>query len=150
MAEFGGAALIALFGLFSAALIAATLIPAQSEAVLVAMLLAGTYPVWLLLAVASAGNVLGALINWALGRYAARFAQRRWFPASPAQMERAAAWYQRWGYFSLLGSWLPIVGDPITVAAGLLREPLWRFILLVTFAKVGRYVAVAAVTLQLI
>jgi len=141
---------IALLGLFGAALIAATLIPAQSEAVLVALLLAGTYPVWLLLVVASAGNVLGAIINWALGRYAARFAQRRWFPASPAQMERAAAWYQRWGYFSLLGSWLPIVGDPITVAAGLLREPLWRFILIVTLAKVGRYVAVAAVTLQLI
>ena len=150
MAEFGGAALIALFGLFSAALIAATLIPAQSEAVLVAMLLAGTYPVWLLLAVASAGNVLGAIINWALGRYAASFSQRRWFSASPSRMERAAGWYRRWGYLSLLGSWLPVVGDPITVAAGFLREPLWRFILIVTLAKLGRYVAVAAVTLQLI
>ncbi len=150
MAECGGAALIALFGLFGAALIAATLIPAQSEAVLVALLLAGTYPVWLLLVVASAGNVLGAIINWALGRYAASFSQRRWFPASPAHMERAAGWYRRWGYLSLLGSWLPVVGDPITVAAGFLREPLWRFILIVTLAKVGRYVAVAAVTLQLI
>ncbi len=142
--------MIALFGLFGAALIAATVIPAQSEAVLVAMLLAGTYPVWLLLVVASAGNVLGAIINWGLGRYAATFSQRRWFPASPAQMERAAGWYRRWGYLSLLGSWLPIVGDPITVAAGFLHEPLWRFTLLVTLAKTGRYVAVAAVTLQAI
>lgn len=141
---------MALFGLFSAALIAATLIPAQSEAVLVALLLSGTYPVWLLLVVASVGNVLGAIINWGLGRYAARFSHRRWFPASPAQLERAAAWYHRWGYLSLLGSWLPIVGDPITVAAGVMREPFWRFALLVTLAKAGRYAAVAAVTLQMV
>ena len=141
---------MALFALFGAALIAATLIPAQSEAVLVAMLMAGTYPVWLLLVVASAGNVLGAIINWGLGRYAARFSQRRWFPASPVQLERAARWYSRWGYISPLGSWLPIIGDPITVAAGLMREPFWRFALLVTLAKVGRYAGLAAVTLQLI
>lgn len=140
---------MALFGLFGAALIAATLIPAQSEAVLVALLVQGAHPVWLLVAVASAGNVLGSVINWALGRAAARFSQRRWFPASPAQLARASTWYGRWGYLSLLGSWLPIVGDPITVAAGLLREPLWRFILLVTFAKTARYVALAAATLQL-
>jgi membrane protein YqaA with SNARE-associated domain len=150
LAEFGGAVVIALLGLFGAALIAATLIPAQSEAVLVALLLAGTYPVWLLLVVASAGNVLGAIINWGVGRYAASFSQWRWFPASPARLEQAAGWYRRWGYLSLLGSWLPVVGDPITVAAGFLREPLWRFTLLVTLAKAGRYAVVAAVTLQFI
>lgn len=142
--------MIGLIGLFSAALIAATLIPAQSEAILVAMLLEGAHPVWLLLVVASAGNVLGAVINWGLGRYAARFSQRRWFPVSPAQLERAAAWYRRWGYLSLLGSWLPIIGDPITVAAGVMREPFWRFALLVTIAKAARYGVLAAVTLQLI
>ncbi len=141
---------MALFGLFSAALIAATLIPAQSEAVLVALLLSGTYPIWLLLVVASVGNVLGAIINWGLGRYAARFSHRRWFPASPAGLERAAAWYRRSGYLSLLGSWLPIIGDPITVAAGVMREPFWRFALLVTLAKAGRYVLLAAVTLQMV
>ena len=54
-------------------------------------------------------------------------------------MARASGWYQRWGYWSLLASWVPIIGDPLTLAAGILREPLWRFILIVTFAKGGRY-----------
>lgn len=140
----------ALFALFMAAFVAATLIPAQSEAVLVALLAQGAHPAWVLVAVASLGNVLGSVVNWGLGRAAGRFSGRRWFPASPAQLARAAGWYRRWGYLSLLGSWLPIVGDPITVAAGLLREPFWRFAFLVALAKTGRYVVLALATLQLI
>ncbi|WP_037150447.1 membrane protein, partial [Rhizobium freirei] len=60
--------------------------------------------------------------------------------------DRARAWYRKFGKWSLLGSWLPIVGDPITVVAGVLREPLPTFLLLVTIAKVGRYIVLAAVT----
>lgn len=140
---------MALTGLFLAAFVAATLIPAQSEAVLVAMILSGGYPVWLLLAVATAGNVLGSVVNWALGRYLLHFADRRWFPVSPAALERATQWYGRWGRWSLLGAWLPVVGDPITLAAGVLREPLWRFVLVVTLAKGGRYAVLAWATLQM-
>ncbi|WP_319824836.1 YqaA family protein [Thalassovita sp.] len=142
--------MLALSGLFLSALVAATLVPAQSESVLVALLVAGGHPVWLLLAVATAGNVLGAVLNWALGRFMMRFANRRWFPFSAAQIARAQGWYARWGWWSLFGAWLPIVGDPLTAAAGLMREPLWRFLLVVSLSKGGRYAVLAAVTLHLI
>lgn len=140
--------MLALTGLFLAAFIAATLIPAQSEAVLVALLLAGTQPVWLLLSVATVGNVLGAVINWAIGRFLMRFSDHPRFPFSSKQVVRAQGWYSRWGWVSLLGSWLPIVGDPLTLAAGMMREPLWRFLLVVTLAKFGRYAALALLTLS--
>ena len=140
--------MFALTGLFLAAFIAATLIPAQSEAVLVALLLAETQPVWLLLSVATVGNVLGALVNWAIGRFLMRFSNRPRFPFSAKQVDRAQDWYSRWGWVSLLGSWLPIVGDPLTLAAGMMREPLWRFMLVVTLAKFGRYAALVLLTLS--
>lgn len=138
--------MIELGGLFLAAFAAATLIPAQSEAVLVALILSANKPIWLLLVVATVGNVLGSVVNWAMGRFLIRFANRRWFPASPAQMDRATGWYARWGYWSLLASWVPVIGDPLTLVAGVLREPLWRFVLIVTLAKGGRYAVLAWVT----
>jgi len=135
--------MLALPALFIAAFVAATLLPAQSEAVLVALILAGGHPVWLLLAVATAGNVLGSVVNWAMGRFAMRFADHPRFPFTPAQIARAQGWYARRGWVSLFGSWLPVVGDPLTLAAGLMHEPLWRFLLVVTAAKFGRYLALA-------
>ncbi|MGA0543488.1 YqaA family protein [Neotabrizicola sp. VNH66] len=141
--------MIALVGLFLAAFAAATLIPAQSEAVLVAMILSANHPVWLLLAVATCGNVLGSAVNWAIGRFLTRFADRRWFPFSQAQMDKATGWYASWGHWSLLASWVPVIGDPLTLVAGVLREPFWRFALIVTLAKCGRYLVLAWVTLAL-
>ncbi len=135
-------------GLFLAALAAATILPMQSEAVLVGLLLSGYTP-WLLLTVASVGNVLGSVINWLLGRGIERFRDRPWFPARGAQLDRAQRWYRRYGKWSLLLSWVPIVGDPLTVMAGVMREPLPMFLLLVTIAKVGRYLVLAALTLGL-
>jgi membrane protein YqaA with SNARE-associated domain len=142
--------LAAYFGLFASALVAATILPMQSEAVLVGLLIADAQPAWALVTVASLGNVLGSVINWILGRQVERFRDRRWFPASEATLERAKGWYARYGRWSLLLSWAPVIGDPLTVVAGALREPLWSFLLLVTLAKVGRYVALAAVTLTAI
>ncbi len=130
-------------GLFLAALLAATILPMQSEAVLAGLILAGHQPVWALLLAASLGNVLGSITNYALGLGLERFAGRRWFPVSPAAMERARGHYQRWGHWSLLLSWAPVIGDPLTVVAGLLREGFWRFVALVTVAKVGRYLVLA-------
>jgi len=141
---------LSLIALFASALVAATLIPAQSEAVLVSLILAGSHPVWLLLAVATVGNVLGSLINWALGRFLMHHAGSKWFPVSPEKLDRASGWYGRWGHWSLLGAWLPIVGDPLTLAAGVLREPLWRFVFIVTLAKFGRYLVLAVVTLKIV
>lgn len=134
--------------LFGVAFIAATVFPLQSEAALIALLLNGQQPVWALIAVASVGNVLGSVVNWLLGRSIERFRDKRWFPASPAALNRAQRAYQKWGKWSLLLSWAPFIGDPLTVVAGVLREPLPMFVLLVTMAKVGRYVTLAWLVLR--
>jgi membrane protein YqaA with SNARE-associated domain len=136
----------AYFGLFLSALGAATLLPLQSESVLVALLLSQTYSPWALLVVASVGNVLGSLVNWLLGRYLEHFRQRRWFPVSEARLQQAQHWYARYGRWSLLLSWVPVIGDPLTLVAGIMRERLWVFLLIVTLAKTGRYALLAALT----
>jgi membrane protein YqaA with SNARE-associated domain len=138
---------MAYVGLFVLALLAATLLPMQSEAGLVALLLTDSYSTTGLLLAAIVGNTLGSCINWWLGRSLNRFQSRRWFPVSPAQLLRAQHWYQRHGRWSLLLSWLPIVGDPLTLVAGVMREPLGRFVLLVLLAKSARYLLLAAIVL---
>ncbi len=135
-------------GLFLIAFLAATVLPAQSEVGLASLVLSGSYRADLLVAVASTGNTLGALVNWLLGRGIERFSDQRWFPVKPASLDHATRWYRRYGRWSLLLSWAPIIGDPLTVAAGVLREPLTSFLLLVALAKTGRYIAVAALALS--
>ncbi len=134
-------------GLFFAALAAATLLPMQSEAVLVGLLLSEHYIVWILLVVATSGNVLGSVVNWLFGRYIEYYRHKRWFPVSEDKLEKAQSSYQKYGRWSLLLSWVPIIGDPLTVVAGVMREPLWSFVLIVTFAKFTRYLVLVAVTL---
>jgi membrane protein YqaA with SNARE-associated domain len=134
-------------GLFLAAFAAATLLPMQSEAALVAMLVSDHYLPVALVAVATAGNVLGSVVNWYLGRGVEHFKHKRWFPVSEAKLEKAQAFYQLYGYWSLLLSWVPIIGDPITLVAGIMRESLWRFTLLVILAKGGRYLLLALLVL---
>lgn len=136
-------------GLFGIAFLAATVLPAQSELGLVGLVAAGDYPIWLLVAVASAGNTLGAVVNWVLGRGIERLRHKRWFPASGAQLDRATRWYGRYGRWSLLFSWVPVVGDPLTVVAGVLRTPFLSFFLLVAAAKTGRYLVVTGIALNL-
>ncbi|MBW3098423.1 YqaA family protein [Pseudohoeflea coraliihabitans] len=140
--------LLELSGLFALSFLAATILPAQSEIGLVGLQLAG-YPIVLLVAFASVGNTLGAVVNWGLGRGVDRFQNHRWFPVSAAHLDRASAWYRKWGRWSLLLSWMPFGGDALTVAAGVLREPFWSFLLLVAFAKTARYVVLATATVKL-
>jgi membrane protein YqaA with SNARE-associated domain len=135
-------------GLFFIAFAAATILPLQSELVVVALLLAGKQPWLAIVAVASIGNVMGSIVNWVLGRSLLRFQDKRWFPADREGLLRAENWYRRYGRGSLLLSWAPIIGDPLTVIAGFLREPLWSFALLVGLAKTGRYLALTALTLK--
>jgi membrane protein YqaA with SNARE-associated domain len=132
--------------LFAAAFASATIFPFQSEVVLFGMLVAEHYRWWLLVLVASAGNTLGSVLNWLAGRFLAEFEDRRWFPIRRAKIARAERWYHTYGRWSLLLSWVPIIGDPLTIIAGVLREPLPVFILLVALAKTARYFAVAALT----
>lgn len=133
--------------LFLSAFFAATIFPAQSELVLLYLLQDRSNSVVLLLLVATVGNVLGAVVNYGLGYYVHRFKDRRWFPASPQQLEKAQRAYARWGRYSLLASWVPFIGDPITVVAGVLRDRFTVFLALVTVAKAGRYLVLAALTL---
>jgi len=133
--------------LFAAAFLSATVFPFQSEVVLFGMLVGEHYRWWLLVLVASLGNTLGSVLNWTAGRFLAHFEHRRWFPVSREKMAKAEGWYHRYGRWSLLLSWVPIIGDPLTVVAGVLREPLPIFILLVAIAKTARYFAVAALSL---
>lgn len=133
-------------GLFLAALAAGSILPVPSEAALVAHILTSDNPVWIAVAVATAGNVTGSIINWFLGRGIERLRGTRWFPASEASIERAGRWYHKYGRWSLLLSFVPIIGDPLTIIAGVMKESLWFFIVVVTIAKLGRYVVVAALT----
>ena len=126
------------------------MVPAQSELGLSALIYLGDHPVALLVAVASLGNTLGSLVNWVLGRFAVQFADRRWFPVKPETLDKASRWYRRYGKWSLLLSWAPIIGDPLTLAAGVLKEPFWPFLILVAIAKTGRYVVVALLAMNVL
>lgn len=129
--------------LFATSLAAATILPLSSEAVLTALTLVEGYEVWLLIAVASVGNTLGAVVNWWLGRYCLKWRGRRWFPVSERALERATDWFGRYGSFALLFAWVPVVGDPLTFAAGVLRTRFGLFLVLVGIGKTSRYVVVA-------
>ncbi|MBJ6126867.1 MULTISPECIES: YqaA family protein [Microvirga] len=133
-------------GLLLAAFLSATVLPFQSEVVLFGLLITEHYQWWLLILVASVGNTLGSAVNWLLGRLLSQFESRPWFPVKRETIARAEGWYHRYGRWSLLLSWLPFVGDPLTIVAGVLREPFLIFVAIVAVAKTARYFAVAAMT----
>ena len=129
--------MIALSGLFLAALLAASPLPFQSEVVFLGLMAAG-WQVPVLILVASIGNTLGSCVTYALGRWLADRRDHRWFPLRPAQMARAEGWWARWGVWLLLLSWAPM-GDLVVALSGVLRVPFPLFLLLVAIAKTGRY-----------
>ena len=131
----------ALLALFASAFLAATILPFYSEIVLFKLLRDGGDPA-LLVAVATLGNTLGAVVNWALGRYLLHFRDRRWFYFNERQIERAQNWFRRYGFWSLLLAWMPIGGDALTLIAGIMRVRLWLFLLLVGCGKGLRYLSV--------
>lgn len=138
-----------LAGMFVSAFTSATLLPGSSEAVLAGIIALGTASATSAVIVATLGNTLGSVVNWAMGLFAARFRHHRRFPLTPEQYARYAAIYAKWGVWSLLLSWTPVIGDPLTVVAGVMRTPLWVVVPLVFLAKGARYVAVAGVVLIL-
>jgi membrane protein YqaA with SNARE-associated domain len=127
--------------LFISAFAASTILPMSSEVVLGTLARSGSSEGWLLLAVATAGNTLGAVVNWCIGRYASTWRTR--LPSlEQAKFERACRWFNRWGIWCLLLSWLPVVGDPLTLVAGVLRTAFVPFVLLVLVGKIARYLLV--------
>lgn len=127
--------------LFSSAFLAATILPFYSEVLLFILLQQGGEP-WILIAVATLGNTLGAVVNWILGRSLLHFKNRRWFYFSDNQMNKAQRWFQRYGIWSLLLAWLPIGGDALTLIAGIFKVRLVPFMFLVGVGKCLRYIAV--------
>ena len=142
--------MLAYLGIFGSAFVSATLLPAQSEAVLGALLAEGSRSAALLIATATLGNTLGAATNWLLGLYVHRFKNRRWFPVTPKRLEQTERWYRRWGRWSLLLSWAPIFGDALCLAAGVLREPFRSFFGIVLVAKFLRYLVVAGLVYSIL
>jgi len=124
--------------LFLSAFGAATFFPFYSEVVFVGMLEQGYAPLWVWL-VATAGNSLGAVVNWVLGRYLTRFESKRWFPFKPDSLHRSQAWFQKYGIGSLLFAWLPIGGDALTFIAGVMRVRFEVFFALTAIGKGARY-----------
>jgi membrane protein YqaA with SNARE-associated domain len=91
------------------------------------------------LIVASFGNVLGSVFNWTLGFYSRNLITKKWFPFKDKQIERSSKWFNKFGNWSLLFAWVPIIGDPLTLAAGLLKVKFIEFLILVSVGKVSRY-----------
>ena len=125
--------------LFVISFLAATILPFSSELTLAGLMATSSYDNSLLLIVASFGNVLGSVVNWILGFYSRNLATKKWFPFKETQIERSSKWFNKFGRWSLLFAWVPIIGDPLTLAAGLLRVKFLEFLILVTIGKVSRY-----------
>lgn len=132
--------------LFFSALIAATLFPLSSEALLATLLYQKYSPI-LLWIVATSGNTLGSCINWYLGKACLHWRDKKWFPVNAKQLAKAQQQFERYGVYSLLFSWLPIIGDPLTFIAGIMRISFWKFVVLVALGKGLRYAVVIAVAM---
>ena len=128
--------------LFFISFLAASILPFSSELTLAGLITTSNYDNVLLLIVASFGNVLGSVVNWVLGFYSRNLTIKKWFPFKETQIERSSKWFNKFGKWSLLFAWVPILGDPITLVAGLLRVRFLDFIILVAIGKVSRYLLV--------
>ena len=128
--------------LFAVSFLAATILPFSSELTLAGLIATSDYDNLLLLVVASFGNVLGSVVNWALGSYYRNLTTKKWFPFKETQIERSSKWFRKFGKWSLLFAWVPVLGDPLTLVAGILRVKFIDFIILVAIGKVSRYLIV--------
>jgi len=124
--------------LFLSAFGAATILPFSSEVVFIGMLEQGYAPFWVWL-IATAGNSLGSVVNWILGRFLTRFESRRWFPFKPESLHRSQVWFQKYGIWSLLFAWVPVGGDALTFIAGVMKVRFEVFFILTAIGKGARY-----------
>jgi membrane protein YqaA with SNARE-associated domain len=130
---------MAYLSLFILSFLAATLLPMSSELTLAGLLSTNTYNSFALLGTASLGNVLGSVFNWLLGFYFLKHINKKWFPFKQNQITSTSKWFQKFGIWSLLFAWVPIIGDPLTFVAGILRVKFFSFLILVAVGKISRY-----------
>ena len=132
--------LISYFQLLIISFLAATILPLSSELVLSTMLLTDSFDKYLLLVVASFGNIFGSSVNWYLGKKILIFRDKKWFPVNEKQIAKSEMYFKKYGIWSLLLAWVPIIGDPLTVIAGILKINFFTFLLLVSISKTSRYI----------
>ena len=120
----------------------ATIVPFGSEMYFATLLSLNKYNNFLLLMAASTGNVLGSVFNWICGYYVNYFIKKSWFPIKQNKIQKGTELFNKYGKWSLLLSWVPFIGDPITFVAGTLRYPIIPFLILVSIGKVGRYLVI--------
>jgi membrane protein YqaA with SNARE-associated domain len=131
--------MIAYLSLLLISFLAATIFPFSSELALVSLLDTREYNSFALIATASLGNILGSIFNWLLGFYLFKYINTRWFPFKEDQINAAANRFRKFGVWSLLFAWVPVIGDPLTFISGILKVNFLLFVTLVTVGKVSRY-----------
>lgn len=142
------AAMVAYTGLFLSSFLAATVLPLGSESVVVAMVVAG-YSKTGILTVATAGNTLGAVVNYSLGQLGEHFIHRRTRAADLPTFKKAQRMVSRWGPPAMIFAWAPVIGDPLTLLAGLAGMPFGRFFFWMCLGKGLRYAALLTATDQI-
>ena len=131
--------MIAYFFLFLFSFLSATILPLSSELTLASLLSTGNYSSFLLISIASLGNILGSVFNWFLGFYLLKHINKKWFPFRESQINQTSNWFKKFGVWSLLFAWIPVVGDPLTFVAGISKINFLLFLILVTIGKISRY-----------
>ena len=135
--------------LFISSFISSTILPGYSEITLTSFIFLNKFNIINLIFIASLGNILGSILNWYLGFHFVKFKEKKWFPINKRQLEKASLWFLNYGKWSLFLSWVPFVGDPLTVVAGVLRVPIITFLIIVSISKILRYVIVSLIALNL-
>ena len=136
--------------LFISSFLSSTILPGHSEIILTAFIFLKKYPIIDLIFFASIGNILGSILNWCIGYFLTNLKDRKWFPIDKSQLTRASSWFLKYGKWTLFLSWVPIIGDPLTIIAGIFRVPIHIFILIVSLAKTMRYVFISLVVTNVI
>ena len=133
-------------GLFFASFFAATILPFSSEIVLSLLLINGLDP-FLLITTATAGNVLGAFINYAAGFWGSQFVTKKILNTTDKAFAKARERFRKYGTACLFFAWVPVIGDPLTVVAGVLRISLPAFFILVSSGKLIRYIVIGYIVM---
>jgi membrane protein YqaA with SNARE-associated domain len=136
--------------IFFLSFFAATILPFSSELTLASLLSTNTFSSSLLIAAASLGNILGSIFNYLLGFYLLKHLQKKWFPFKTKHILSASKWFNKFGVWSLLLAWVPVIGDPITFIAGISKINFYIFIFFVSLGKILRYLVLAVTVNNLI
>ena len=134
--------------LFISSFLSSTILPGHSEITLTTFILLEKYSQFSLIFIASLGNIFGSIINWYIGLYITKFVDRNWFPYQKKQLDKVSSWYLKYGKWSLFLCWVPIIGDPLTIVAGMFRVSLFIFITIVSISKILRYIFVGYIALK--